>query len=407
MTPGFLPKFSAEENGIASTSIPSPPEISGIPPEYTSRSLQGTRVGIQFLSGVNMNLILEFQFDNNTLNRVGSVGYDSLVLGNPPFATKYFSLSVYAASTNQLLLSTKTYAGYLSVVVFYKQGNQYLLKTFPRTDVFGSGLIVCNLYQFANSGTSGYQELSISNIPILSNGESAVMLDDNKFAQPVAFSPESTFTDAFTRGNFSLCTTNSSRNCLTFIPPPIGPINPQQDVWVVLLPSGGPPLVFVAETPSFVVKPALINTFYSITNNTGYSGASQLIYESNGQYFSPLDLKQFQIDNGVPVNGVSYDINGYSSNIACVIYPSVCAEANLDVQIMTAISQYPTRTTYYYENSQDFTLQWIESMAEIQNPPLVQSVSYGAPDYDVPASYFLTFNIEAVKVTAFVYIILR
>lgn len=144
-----------------------------------------------------------------------------------------------------------------------------------------------------------------------------------------------------------------------------------------------------------VVTPSLFNSVYKISSNIGYASASQLVYESLNQYYSPSDLTTYQNLYGIPVHGVTYDINGHSSDSVCVFYSSSCDEANLDVQVLTSISQYPTTTTYYYTD--DFST-WVQYMADLANPPLVQSASYGATDSDVPASYFLSFNMEAVKV---------
>ena len=146
------------------------------------------------------------------------------------------------------------------------------------------------------------------------------------------------------------------------------------------------------------VTPSFLNSVYHITSNIGYSSASQLVYESLSQYFSPSDLTAFQNLNGIPAHGVTYDINGHSSDSACVSDFNSCREGNLDVQVITSISQYPTTTTYYYTD--EFTT-WMQYMADLLNPPLVQSASYGADDVDVPSSYFFAFNIEAVKVAGY------
>ena len=52
------------------------------------------------------------------------------------------------------------------------------------------------------------------------------------------------------------------------------------------------------------VTPALLNTFYSITNNTGSAAVSQGVYETIGQTFSPSDLKIFQSLFGLPQQAI-------------------------------------------------------------------------------------------------------
>lgn len=354
------------------------------------------------MSGVTFNLNVKYQFDSQPAAIVGTTGYGSTVLADPPFGTRYIILTIYVASNNLEIISVPFYAGYFSVFFFYPIGNNQLaLDGWFKTDPFGASLVVLNLYQFTNSTTSNYQELSISNLPTLANGQSSITLDGNNPIQTVAFSPTADVTEtaAFTSGRFDLCTSASiDASCVHFTPGPAGSLSPQEDVWVVLLPV--PPLAFIVYTPSPIVTPAFFNRQYDISSNLGHANASQLVYESLGQYYSPADLAQFQSENSIPVHGVTYDVNGFASDIACEISPGNCGEANLDVQLITAISQYPSPTTYYYETGNNFLLQWILAMAEQAHPPLVQSVSYGEPDSDVPASYFLSFNIEAVKVRA-------
>lgn len=350
------------------------------------------------MSGVNINFNVKYQLDSQTPVVVGTSGYGSTVLTEPPFGTRYISLTISLASNNQEILSITTYASLISVFFIYSIGNNKVALDFwSKTDAFGSGLVVVNLYQFTNSATADYQELSISNLPNLLSGQSSIVLDSNNVAQYVAFSPtaDATETAAFTSGSFNLCTIGGT-NCVHFSSLSVGSLSAQEDVWVVLLPVA--PLAFVVYTPSPIVSPAFFNHQYNIASNLGHASASQLVYESLGQYFSPADLAQYQSENSIPAHGVTYDVNGYSSDIACRISPNDCGEANLDVQLLTAISQYPSPTTYYYDNGKDFLLQWIQSMAEIADPPLVQSVSYGAPESTLSASYILSFNIEAVKV---------
>lgn len=326
------------------------PEISNAPPDSASSNVQAGSNGIQFLNGANMNLIIGFQFDDSTQQFVPCGGFHNVVLGTFPSATKHFTLSVYASSTKRFLHSTTFNAGYLSVVIFYGQKDQYFLKAWPKSEAFGSELIVCNLNHFADSDAGRYKVLSISNFPLLSNGESSVMLDGINFVQGVAVSPNAhpNVTDAFTRGSFKLCATDPNTTCLTFTPSSIGPLDHFQDAWVVLLPAVDAPLVFIAQTLPNTVDPAFINNYYGISNNIGYQGASQLVFGTSGQYLSLADLAQFQSLNDIPVHTSIIDINGQISDSVCIANPSNCGEANLDTQYMTAISQYPTETFYYY-----------------------------------------------------------
>lgn len=144
------------------------------------------------------------------------------------------------------------------------------------------------------------------------------------------------------------------------------------------------------------ITPAVLNSYYDITTNTGNSGASQAVFESLGQYYSPSDLAIFQTNYGIPADPVDTDIGGYVSDTACVSNPNNCVEANLDVQYMIAISQV-TPTTYWYEDATDSFLAWVQAVAASENPPLVNSISYGAVEPSLPKSVVNAFNTEAMK----------
>jgi tripeptidyl-peptidase-1 len=144
------------------------------------------------------------------------------------------------------------------------------------------------------------------------------------------------------------------------------------------------------------VTPALLNSYYHIFNNTGNNLASQSLFESLGQYYSPNDLNQFEKAYGVPQQDVAYDIGGFVSDEECVKDSNNCAEANLDVQYLIAVSQ-KTPTTYWYEDAADSFLAWIQAVADTENPPLVHSISYGAIEPELPKFIANQFNTEAQK----------
>jgi tripeptidyl-peptidase-1 len=144
------------------------------------------------------------------------------------------------------------------------------------------------------------------------------------------------------------------------------------------------------------VTPALLNSYYNIFSNAGNSLASQSLFESLEQYYSPADLSQFETQYNIPQQTVAYDIGGYVSDELCVEDPNNCAEANLDVQYLIAVSQ-GTPTTYWYEDAADSFLAWIQAVAETENPPLVHSISYGSIEDELPSVFANAFNTEAQK----------
>jgi tripeptidyl-peptidase I len=76
-----------------------------------------------------------------------------------------------------------------------------------------------------------------------------------------------------------------------------------------------------------------------------------------------------------------------------------CIEANLDVQYLMAISQV-TPTTYFYWNGTDWMLDWLIYMTNMQNPPLVNSISYASYETSYDSSYAQQFATEAMKLGA-------
>lgn len=110
--------------------------------------------------------------------------------------------------------------------------------------------------------------------------------------------------------------------------------------------------------------------------------------------YSPSDLTLYQQKYGIPVHGVT-DVNGHASDSACVSTPSSCGTTNLMLQVMTALSQYPTTTTYYTDTDIG---AWLLDMADTPNPPLVQILGYIYPEANIPITFLQSFDTELVKV---------
>lgn len=148
------------------------------------------------------------------------------------------------------------------------------------------------------------------------------------------------------------------------------------------------------------VTPDRLNQYYRIGSNTGNSLASQGVYESNNQWFSPADLSNFQGFVGIPNEDVAVDIGGHSSDTACSDNGNGnCIEGNLDVQYLMGISQV-TPTTYYYINDNRFIYDWLVAMASSTSPPLVMSVSWAGTENQFSASYMTSVNNEAIILSA-------
>jgi tripeptidyl-peptidase I len=151
-------------------------------------------------------------------------------------------------------------------------------------------------------------------------------------------------------------------------------------------------------TVTGVVTPSLLNSYYSINSNIGSIKASQAVFETIGQYFSPKDLLGFQQYYGLPEQPVSRFIGGHVSDTICNTSPETCMEANLDVQYMMAVCQ-KSPTTHWYTDENSFA-NWLLAVANNANPPSVISISYGASEEAVTTSELNAFNIQAIKLGA-------
>ena len=77
------------------------------------------------------------------------------------------------------------------------------------------------------------------------------------------------------------------------------------------------------------VTPAVLNSFYNIDSNTGSSLASQAVFETSGQTFSPDDLATFQTNYDIALDPVDTDVGSHSSDRLCKIDADDCIEANV------------------------------------------------------------------------------
>lgn len=150
------------------------------------------------------------------------------------------------------------------------------------------------------------------------------------------------------------------------------------------------------------VTPQLLNNYFNIFSNTGNSLSSQSVYESLNQTYSPADLTQFQTNFNLPVEAVAKDIGGFNESITCVDSPGDCGEANLDVQYMMAVAQ-NIPTVYFYDpdaSDDTFLLGWAEELLNMPNPPLVNSISYGAAEHFLDEAHVQAFDNSAIMLSA-------
>jgi len=169
----------------------------------------------------------------------------------------------------------------------------------------------------------------------------------------------------------------------TQIPPPMNP------------PPVMRPMVDPAENEAHL-DPAILKSYYKVTGE-GSASVSQCVVETINQVASPSDLATFQKQFSLPSQEIATDIGKHVNDFTCKISPNSCGEANLDVQYIMAMAPGTPLTYWYDSNFQTPFEDWIEQVAATENPPLVNSISYGGPEPLMAASVLDTFNTEAMK----------
>jgi len=162
-----------------------------------------------------------------------------------------------------------------------------------------------------------------------------------------------------------------------------------------------PPLMVksygASNTDAGNINPMYINELYSISDNTvSNQMATQSLFESLGQSFSPADLIQFEEAFDIPVHNIT-DIIGSDNATECAENANDCIEANLDVQYIMAVAQNSPTTFWSVGSAGDIFLNWILAVANMTNPPLVHSMSYGSIEVEEDPGELMRFDVEAQK----------
>jgi tripeptidyl-peptidase-1 len=137
-------------------------------------------------------------------------------------------------------------------------------------------------------------------------------------------------------------------------------------------------------------------------DEVGNSNASQCVFGTHNQYFSPTDLTKFQQQYGLPVQAVYDSIGGHESSAVCDATAESCTEGNLDVQYIMAVGQ-NVPTMFYYDNStSEFVLHYMVGVLSMPNSsrPLVHSISYGAMEHTMDGSIMQSFETVMKRLSA-------
>ena len=142
------------------------------------------------------------------------------------------------------------------------------------------------------------------------------------------------------------------------------------------------------------ITPAKIMSYYNMSSTVkGSNFSTQAVYSSAAQYYSPSDLKAFQISYGITPQ-TAFSIGNHNNDTMCQYFPGNCAEGNSDIQYIMGISQGSPSTFWEIPYSFSYFLRTIASYA---NPPLVVSISYGFNEESVSKAEFNNFNSNAIK----------
>jgi tripeptidyl-peptidase-1 len=136
------------------------------------------------------------------------------------------------------------------------------------------------------------------------------------------------------------------------------------------------------------VSPALLNSVYSIQNNTGTMHSTQGIFACSGQKLALADLTNFQSIHRLTLQSISRKVNGNVLTGLCGSNLDTCDESNLDFQYLMAIAQKTYTVSIYGGSGCDF----VYYLAYLDDPPSVISISYGWTEEETPMNYLYYFN---------------
>ena len=147
------------------------------------------------------------------------------------------------------------------------------------------------------------------------------------------------------------------------------------------------------------ITPAILRAAYNVGSRQGTASSTQCAYATIDQYYSPADLSKFQSFFQLASQPVANSIGGHSSDAICISTASQCAEANLDVQYLMAMSPVSPTTFWYSDYNSGFS-GWLVSIANMVSPPMVFSISYGIEETRITDSELDAFDAQAVKLGA-------
>jgi len=158
--------------------------------------------------------------------------------------------------------------------------------------------------------------------------------------------------------------------------------------------------------PDGTVTIDTLNTYYNISNNQGDLNFSQSVFETSIEYFSTVDLQNFWRLMNIPTATLHniHSIGAHNLSTQCPIDSQNvdCSEGNLDIQYLSSIAQGSTSIYWWVDDSTstDPFLAWILAVADMTNPPLSNSLSWGTIENLESSAVMHAFNTEALLLAA-------
>lgn len=131
----------------------------------------------------------------------------------------------------------------------------------------------------------------------------------------------------------------------------------------------------------------------------------QAVYATLTQHWSPADREKFELGFEIPLHKVQEldCVQGQtcpkSHDVDCKTSRASCMEANLDVQYMMAMSPYSKMGFYFMKQGSSFE-DFLVSIAKLEDPPHIISISYGEPEAAVTGAAIRSFDAQAMKLSA-------
>ncbi|KAH8067805.1 hypothetical protein JL720_12304 [Aureococcus anophagefferens] len=143
------------------------------------------------------------------------------------------------------------------------------------------------------------------------------------------------------------------------------------------------------------VTPKTLANYYDVDTALDGAGATQSVFETDLETYSPGDLEAFEAEFDLRRSAVS-DVGAHVSDEACAADADACSEANLDVQYITALAPGAERR-WYLETVLDVFVQYAVDLDAAEDTPLVNSISYGSFERENAPDAMEAFNRAVMK----------